>query len=133
MKEIATPVHQWAESQLLPVFTPSKLDVLSLEQFQSLRPDIAVLFAYGKIIPALNCTAFDNSNKPDLLNCEQAKAITEDRHPDVIEIDAASNNKTDDIRDLIEKVRIPPQIGRYKVYIIDEAHMLLKSTVSHTQ
>ena len=51
MKEIATPVHQWAESQLLPVFTPSKLDVLSLEQFQSLKPDIAVLFAYGKIIP----------------------------------------------------------------------------------
>ena len=52
MKEIATPVHQWAESQLLPVFTPSKLDDFSLEQFQSLRPDIAVLFAYGKIIPA---------------------------------------------------------------------------------
>ena len=52
MKEVATPVHQWSESQLLPVFTPSKLDDLSLEQFQSLKPDIAVLFAYGKIIPA---------------------------------------------------------------------------------
>ena len=44
----------------------------------------------------------------------------------IFEIDAASNNKTDDIRDLIEKVRIPPQIGTYKVYIIDEVHMLSK-------
>ena len=44
----------------------------------------------------------------------------------IFEIDAASNNKTDDIRDLIEKVRIPPQIGKYKVYIIDEVHMLSK-------
>jgi methionyl-tRNA formyltransferase len=52
MKESATPVHQWAESQLLPVFTPKKLDHSSLKKFQSLKPDIAVLFAYGKIIPA---------------------------------------------------------------------------------
>ena len=44
----------------------------------------------------------------------------------IFEIDDASNNKTDDIRDLIEKVRIPPQIGKYKVYIIDEVHMLSK-------
>lgn len=51
MKEIATPVHQWAKSQLLPVFTPSKLDDSSLKQFKELKPDIAVLFAYGKIIP----------------------------------------------------------------------------------
>ena len=52
MKKIATPVHQWAKSQLLPVFTPDKLDQASLKNFQSLKPDIAVLFAYGKIIPA---------------------------------------------------------------------------------
>ncbi|TYP93461.1 DNA polymerase-3 subunit gamma/tau [Fodinibius salinus] len=45
----------------------------------------------------------------------------------VIEIDAASNNKVDDIRDLREKVRVPPQNGRYKIYIIDEVHMLSKS------
>ncbi len=45
----------------------------------------------------------------------------------VVEIDAASNNKVDDIRDLRERVRIPPQNGRYKVYIIDEVHMLSKS------
>ena len=44
----------------------------------------------------------------------------------IFELDAASNNKADDIRDLIEKVRIPPQMGKYKVYIIDEVHMLSK-------
>ncbi|MDZ7692144.1 MAG: DNA polymerase III subunit gamma/tau [Balneolaceae bacterium] len=45
----------------------------------------------------------------------------------IIEIDAASNNSVDDIRDLRERVRIPPQNGRYKIYIIDEVHMLSKS------
>src|SRR6056297_164214 len=45
----------------------------------------------------------------------------------VVEIDAASNNSVDDIRDLRERVRIPPQNGRYKIYIIDEVHMLSKS------
>jgi methionyl-tRNA formyltransferase len=51
MKELKTPVHIWAESQLLPVYAPSKLDKQSLEQFKSLKPDVAILFAYGKIIP----------------------------------------------------------------------------------
>ena len=51
MKELKTPVHLWAESQLLPVYFPSKLDKQSLEQFESLKPDVAILFAYGKIIP----------------------------------------------------------------------------------
>jgi methionyl-tRNA formyltransferase len=52
MKELKTPVHLWAESQLLPVYFPSKLDKQTLEEFESLKPDIAILFAYGKIIPA---------------------------------------------------------------------------------
>ena len=51
MKELKTPIHLWAESQLLPVYFPSKLDKQSLEQFESLKPDVAILFAYGKIIP----------------------------------------------------------------------------------
>ena len=51
MKELKTPVHRWAESQLLPVYFPSKLDKQSLEEFESLKPDVAILFAYGKIIP----------------------------------------------------------------------------------
>ena len=51
MKELKTPVHLWAESQLLPVYFPSKLDKQSLEEFESLKPDVAILFAHGKIIP----------------------------------------------------------------------------------
>ena len=51
MKEITTPVHQWAESQLLPVFTPVTLNQENINEFQSLKPDVAILFAYGKIIP----------------------------------------------------------------------------------
>ena len=51
MKELKTPVHAWAETQLLPVYSPSNLDKESLEEFASLKPDIAILFAYGKIIP----------------------------------------------------------------------------------
>ena len=51
MKELKTPIHLWAESQLLQVYFPSKLDKRSLEIFESLKPDVAILFAYGKIIP----------------------------------------------------------------------------------
>ena len=51
MKELKTPFHLWAESQLLPVYFPSKLDKQSLDEFESLKPDVAILFAYGKIIP----------------------------------------------------------------------------------
>jgi methionyl-tRNA formyltransferase len=51
MKELKTPVHLWAESQLLPVYFPSKLDKQSLDEFELLKPDVAILFAYGKIIP----------------------------------------------------------------------------------
>jgi methionyl-tRNA formyltransferase len=51
MKTKITPVHEWANSQLLPVFTPNLIDSSSLEEFKSLKPDIAILFAFGKIIP----------------------------------------------------------------------------------
>jgi DNA polymerase-3 subunit gamma/tau len=56
--------------------------------------------------------------------CESCKAFNEQRSYNIHELDAASNNGVDDIRSLIDQVRIPPQIGRYKVYIIDEVHML---------
>jgi len=75
----------------------------------------------------LNCTVFDNNKNPDLDNCEQAKAITEDRHPDVIEIDAASNTSVENAREIIENVKYNPVLGKYKVYIVDEVHMLSKS------
>jgi DNA polymerase-3 subunit gamma/tau len=55
---------------------------------------------------------------------EQCVAIAEDRHPDVIEVDAASRTGVDDIREILEGVRYRPVFGRYKVYIIDEVHML---------
>ena len=51
-KKYDTPVQQWAESQLLPVFTPETLDDNTLKEFQLLKPDTAILFAYGKIVPS---------------------------------------------------------------------------------
>lgn len=56
--------------------------------------------------------------------CESCRAFEEQRSYNIHELDAASNNSVDDIRELIDQVRIPPQIGRYKVFIIDEVHML---------
>ena len=56
--------------------------------------------------------------------CESCKAFNEQRSFNIHELDAASNNGVEDIRGLIEQVQIPPQIGRYKVFIIDEVHML---------
>lgn len=57
-------------------------------------------------------------------NCESCRSFNQQRSFTIYELDAASNNSVDDIRALNEQVRIPPQVGRYKVYIIDEVHML---------
>ena len=59
--------------------------------------------------------------------CESCVAFNEQRSYNIHELDAASNNSVDDIRQLVEQVRIPPQIGKYRVYIIDEVHMLSAS------
>ncbi len=59
--------------------------------------------------------------------CESCRAFNEGRSLNIHELDAASNNSVDDIRELIDQVRVPPQIGRYKVFIIDEVHMLSTS------
>jgi len=56
--------------------------------------------------------------------CESCKSFNESRSYNIHELDAASNNGVDDIRNLIDQVRIPPQIGKYSIYIIDEVHML---------
>ncbi|MEG1587683.1 MAG: DNA polymerase III subunit gamma/tau, partial [Bacteroidales bacterium] len=56
--------------------------------------------------------------------CESCRAFNEQRSYNIHELDAASNNSVDGIRELISQVQIPPQIGRYKVYIVDEVHML---------
>lgn len=57
-------------------------------------------------------------------NCESCKAFTEHRSYNIHELDAASNNSVDGIRSLTDQVRIPPQVGKYSVYIVDEVHML---------
>ena len=72
---------------------------------------------------AVNCVADDPAERPDD-SCPSCEAINEGRFLDLIEIDAASNTGVDDIRSLRDKVNFAPSQGRYKVYIIDEVHML---------
>ncbi|HCO66975.1 MAG TPA: DNA polymerase III subunit gamma/tau [Dysgonomonas sp.] len=74
----------------------------------------------------INCLALTTEGDA-CNNCESCKAFNEQRSYNIHELDAASNNSVDDIRSLIDQIRIPPQIGRYKVYIIDEVHMLSSS------
>lgn len=83
------------------------------------KTTIAKLIAKG-----VNCTG--EGEKP-CGHCENCQAIANGTHPDVIEIDAASNNSVDEVRELIEKVKYAPIQGKYKVYIIDEVHMMTSS------
>lgn len=75
------------------------------------------------VAKAVNCECDDLDHKP-CNDCENCRAINENNHPDVIEIDAASNNGVDEVRDLIEKVKYAPLLGKKKIYIIDEVHMM---------
>ncbi len=82
------------------------------------------------IARALNCIGPDGKGNATIEPCgvcEHCRAIAEDRHVDVLEMDAASRTGVDDIRELIEGVRYRPTSARYKIYIIDEVHMLSKS------
>ena len=82
------------------------------------------------IAKALNCTGKDAVNGVTVNPCgicENCKAIAESRHIDVLELDAASRTGVNDIRDILDGVRYKPTNGRYKVYIIDEVHMLSNS------
>jgi len=72
---------------------------------------------------AVNCLADELSERP-CDSCEHCLAVNEGRFLDLIEIDAASNTSVDDVRDLRDKINFSPTQGRYKVYIIDEVHML---------
>ena len=71
----------------------------------------------------INCLS-PSANGEACNQCESCQAFNEQRSYNIHELDAASNNSVEDIRTLIDQVRIPPQIGKYKVYIIDEVHML---------
>lgn len=75
---------------------------------------------FAKTINCLNLTTEHEACN----ECESCVSFNEHRSYNIHELDAASNNSVDDIRSLIDQVRIPPQIGKYKVYIIDEVHML---------
>ena len=83
------------------------------------KTTIAKLFA-----KAINCEDF---NEEACDSCPSCLAFKENNHPDIIELDAASNNSVDDIREIIEQVPYSPIVGKYKVYIIDEVHMLSSS------
>lgn len=82
------------------------------------------------VAKALNCIGPDGKGGPTIKPCgvcDNCRAITEDRHVDVQEMDAASRTGVDDIRELIEGVRYRPVAARYKIYILDEVHMLSKN------
>lgn len=82
------------------------------------------------IARALNCTGLDGNGGPTIHPCgvcENCKAIAADRHIDVLELDAASRTGVDDIREILDGVRYKPTNARYKIYIIDEVHMLSKN------
>ncbi len=82
------------------------------------------------IAKALNCTGKDGRGGPTVHPCgfcENCRAITEGRHIDVMELDAASRTGVDDMREILDGVRYKPTNARYKIYIIDEVHMLSKS------
>lgn len=82
------------------------------------------------IAKALNYKGPDGSSNPTTGptdDCDLCQAISEDRHPDVIEMDAASRTGVEDIREILDGVRYAPTEARYKIYIIDEVHMLSKS------
>lgn len=81
------------------------------------KTSLAKIFA-----KAVNCEFQENGNP--CMECDNCLAITNGSHPDFIEIDAASNNGVDEIRNLIEKVKYAPIKSKYKVYVIDEVHMM---------
>ena len=76
---------------------------------------------------AVNCTCSDPGVDLPCGECVNCRAITEGRFLDVVELDAASNNGVESLRQITESVQYPPTVGKYKVYIIDEAHMLTDS------
>ncbi len=74
---------------------------------------------------AINCE--HNKNGSPCLECNTCKELSSSSSLDILEIDAASNNRVDEIRELRDKIKYPPVVGKYKVYIIDEVHMLTDS------
>jgi DNA polymerase III subunit gamma/tau len=128
--------RKWRSQTLSDVVGQESVTQTLLNALNSGRISHAYLFcgprgtgktSTGRILAkAVNCLTTGGKGEP-CNTCEMCKAITEGRALDVIEIDAASNTGVDDIRSLREKVNYAPNQARYKVYIIDEFHMLSSS------
>ena len=86
------------------------------------KTSLARLFA-----KALNCHQYDLDNGDVCNNCPSCIDIQNNSHLDLIEIDAASNSKVEEMRELLDSVQFSPSNGKYKIYLIDEVHMLSKN------
>ena len=124
--------RKWRPQALAEVVGQEHVTKTLLNALQTGRVAHAYLFcgprgtgktSTGRILAkAVNC--LENGKGEPCNACALCQAVTEGQAMDVIEIDAASNRGIDEIRDLRERVRFTPNIARYKVYIIDEVHML---------
>jgi len=124
-KKISDVVGQdYASKTLINAFNSDRLAHAFL--FTGIRgvgkTTIARIIAMG-----LNCTAFGNPTSEPCGKCHNCKEILEDRFDEVLELDAASHTSVDDIREIISYIKYRPTKGKYKVFIIDEVHMLSNS------
>lgn len=133
-QEFIVTARKWRPQTFASVVGQSHITDTLMNAIRSGRVHHAYLFCgprgVGKtttariLARALNCT--DPQDYEPCNVCESCTSILSDRSMDVIEIDGASNNSVDDIRTLRENVKYPPSSGKYKIYIIDEVHMLSK-------
>ena len=135
MAEYQVIARKWRPAKFSDVVGQQHVVRTLLNAIESKRTAHAYLFVgprgVGKttlariFAKAMNC--LDDRNGEPCCECESCRAIFEERSLDVIEVDAASRNSTNDMRELAEDVLTRPTSGRYKIYIIDEVHMLSKA------